>query len=56
VAEKPAPDDDRYSDEEAARRRDATVRAMIATPPQPKRTPGIKQRPTPKGRADKAKI
>jgi len=29
------PEDDTYSDEEAAKRRDATVRAMIATPPKP---------------------
>jgi hypothetical protein len=27
--------DETYSDEEAARRRDAVVRRMIATPPQP---------------------
>jgi len=36
MAEKPAPKaDDSYSDEEAARRRDATIRATIAMKPQP---------------------
>ena len=37
MADKPAPkpDDDTYSDEEAARRRDATVRAMIGMKPKP---------------------
>jgi hypothetical protein len=29
--------DDSYSDEEAARRRDALVRRMIATPPKPQK-------------------
>lgn len=39
MAEKPAPkDDDSYSDEEAARRRDATIRAMIAMKPKPQKT------------------
>jgi len=38
MADKPDPKaDDSYSEEEAARRRDATVRAMIAMPPKPKR-------------------
>jgi hypothetical protein len=36
MANKPAPKaDDTYSDEETARRRDATIRAMIAMPPKP---------------------
>ena len=30
------PDDDTYSDEEIAKRRDATVRAMIAMKPKPR--------------------
>jgi hypothetical protein len=34
----PKPDDDTYSPEETARRRDATVRAMIAMKPQPRST------------------
>jgi hypothetical protein len=36
MADKPAPKaDDTYSEEETARRRDATIRAMIAMPPKP---------------------
>lgn len=30
------PDDDAYSDEEAARRRDAVLKTMLNTPPQPR--------------------
>jgi len=39
MAEKPTlkPDDDTYSDEDAERRRDATVRAMIGMKPKPHR-------------------
>ena len=45
MATKPDPKaDDSYSEEEASRRRDATVRAMIAMPP--------KQRPIPKSKAE----
>jgi hypothetical protein len=32
-------DDDRYSEEETARRRDEVIRRMINTPPQPRRSP-----------------
>lgn len=31
-------DDDQFSPEEAARRRDAVIRRMTMTPPQPKKT------------------
>jgi hypothetical protein len=39
MTEKPAPkpDDDTYSDEETVRRREATIRAMIAMKPKPHR-------------------
>jgi hypothetical protein len=38
MADKPAPKaDDSYSDEETARRRDATIRAMMRMPPKPHR-------------------
>jgi len=49
--------DDTYSDEEAARRRDAVVRRMIATPPTPHKpiTPKRKTRPASKGRVHKAR-
>jgi hypothetical protein len=42
MAEKPAPKpkDDTYSDEEIAKRMDATVRTMIATKPKPRRGAG----------------
>jgi hypothetical protein len=46
--------DETYSDEEAARRRDAVVRRMIATPPAPHKppiTPKRKTRPASKSRA-----
>jgi hypothetical protein len=49
------PEDDTYSDEEAAKRRDATIRAMIATPPKPHQLPTTKGRPALKGRAQKGK-
>lgn len=39
-------DQDDYSDEEAARRRDEVIKRMLNTPPQPRRT---------KPKADKAK-
>jgi hypothetical protein len=45
---KPPKDDDAYSEAEAARRRDAIVRNMIATPPRP-------HKPTKAKRAKKAK-
>jgi hypothetical protein len=48
MTEKPAapkPDDDTYSDEEIVRRREATIRAMIAMKPKPHgdRPPGAKK-------------
>jgi hypothetical protein len=50
MAEKPAPkpEDDTYSDEEIAKRMDATVRAMIGMKPQPHKT-APKSRRVPKG-------
>jgi hypothetical protein len=46
--------DDEYSDEETARRRDAVLKILLSTPPQPHVTrpaqPG-KQKPTGAGRA-----
>ena len=41
MPEKPAPkpDDDTYSHEETVRRREATIRAMIAMKPKPRRKP-----------------
>ena len=48
MADKPAPKaDDSYSEEETARRRDATIRAMIGMKPQPH----AKSRPAPKKKA-----
>jgi len=47
------PDDDIYSDEEAARRRDAVIRRMIATPPRPHKPAGSKSKKVGK-RATKA--
>jgi hypothetical protein len=49
--------DEPYSDEEAARRRDAVVRRMIATPPKPHKpsSPKAKTRPANKGRVHKGK-
>jgi len=34
---KPSKDQDEYSEEETARRRDAVLKRMLETPPQPKR-------------------
>jgi hypothetical protein len=51
-------DDDRYSEEETARRADEVIRRMISTPPQPRRsaaTPKPKERSVSKGRARKGK-
>jgi hypothetical protein len=49
--------EDRYSEEETARRRDEVTRRMIATPPQPRRAPTskVKERPASKGRVHKGK-
>jgi hypothetical protein len=50
MADKPDPKaDDSYSEEEAARRRDATIRAMIGMKPQPRPppTPKTKMRKRP---------
>lgn len=55
MADKPAPEDDRYSEEEVARRRDATVRAMIGMRPKPHQPLRAKERPASKGRAHKGK-
>jgi hypothetical protein len=45
---------DTYTDEEAARRRDAVVRRMIATPPQPRKPAAKgKMRQASKGRPHK---
>jgi hypothetical protein len=50
---------ERYSDEDAARRRDAVVKRMLNTPPQPHqqktRAAEPKTRPAQKGRVHKAK-
>jgi hypothetical protein len=50
-------DDDRYSDEETARRRDEVIRRMINTPPRHRQSPNPKpkQRPASKGRVHKGK-
>jgi hypothetical protein len=52
------PPDDTYSDDEAARRRDAVVRRMIATPPKPHKpsAPKRKTRPASKGRVQKGRM
>jgi hypothetical protein len=49
--------DEVYSDEEAARRADAVVRRMIATPPTPHKpvVPKQKTRPVSKGRVHRGK-
>ena len=49
-----------YSDEEAARRRDAVITRMLNTPPQPRRKKSApaakaKERPASKGRVHKGK-
>jgi hypothetical protein len=51
-------DDENYSAEETAKRLEATVRAMIATPPRPRSspTPKAKARPASKGRVRKGKL
>jgi hypothetical protein len=41
----PKPDEDTYSAEETARRRDATVRAMINMKPKPRRAADLKRSP-----------
>ena len=52
---------DNYSDEEAARRRDAVIKRMLNTPPQPRRKKPTmpiakaKERPASKGRVHKGK-
>ena len=38
-------DNDHFTDEEAARRRDDVVKRMLATPPQPKSSPIKKAKP-----------
>ena len=50
----PKPADDTYSDEEAAKRTDATIRAMIGMKPKP-HTAKAKTRPASKGRVYKGK-
>jgi hypothetical protein len=56
MADKPAPKaDDSYSDEETARRRDATIRAMIRMPPNPHRPAGSKGKRTNAKAAQKRK-
>jgi hypothetical protein len=55
---KSASDDDRYSEEETARRADEVIRRMMKTPPQPRRspmTPKPKERSVPKRRVRKRK-
>jgi hypothetical protein len=47
VGKTPASNDDQFSDEEAARRRDEVVKRMLNTPPQPRKQDS--------GKADKAK-
>jgi hypothetical protein len=44
------PDDDKFSDEEAARRRDAVIKRMLGTPPKPHKEmkPGKPRRKTKK--------
>jgi hypothetical protein len=48
----PRPADDTYSDEEAAKRRDATIRAMIGMKPKPRTVPSKKK----KGRAPTSRV
>jgi hypothetical protein len=51
------PDDDQYTEEETARRRDQVIRQMIRTPPKPRSAPAgkAKERPASKGRVHKGK-
>jgi hypothetical protein len=44
-----------YSAKGAARRRDEVIKRMLNTPPQPRRTKKLKERPAQKGRVHKAK-
>jgi hypothetical protein len=49
-------DDDQFSEEETARRRDAVLKIMVNTPPQPRisnRPAQGKRKPTGEGRAQK---
>jgi hypothetical protein len=57
MADKPAPEDDTYSDEVAARRTEATIRAMIGMKPKPQKSPApkAKTRPASKQPVDKRK-
>jgi hypothetical protein len=50
-------DDDRYGEEETARRADEVIKRMLNTPPKPRAKPlqKPKQRPTSKGRVHKGK-
>jgi len=51
-------DDDRYSEEETAQRRDEVIRRMAKMPPQPRKAkplPKAKERPASKGRVHKGK-
>lgn len=48
-------EDDKLSDREIADRMDRAIKRMIATQPQPKRTPLKKQRPAGKGRVRKGR-
>jgi hypothetical protein len=51
------PDDDRYSEEETARRADQVIKRMLNTPPKPRPKPSqkSKQRPASKGRVHKGR-
>jgi len=51
-------DDDRYSEEETARRAEEVIKRMLNTPPQPRKAklkPKAKERPPSKGRVRKGK-
>jgi hypothetical protein len=51
-------DDDRYSEEETARRADSVIKRMLNTPPQPRSVAPVKkakERPAAKGRVHKGK-
>jgi hypothetical protein len=51
-------DDDRYSEEETARRADQVIKHMLNTPPKPRSAPARKpnELPASKGRVHKGKI